>query len=74
MGHMWLRDDLPKDLTGARVLLYGYDVNITDGDSLQDLEGLASSFRRALLTLIREQNQVNYPCWSRGSIAYHFFF
>ncbi|KAL8794050.1 MAG: hypothetical protein Q9195_003350 [Heterodermia aff. obscurata] len=54
MDHMWLRDDLPKDLSGARILLYGYDVKISDTDSFQDLEGLASAFRSLGGLLLKE--------------------
>ena len=56
---MWLRDDLPKDLGSARILLYGYDVKISDSDSFQDLEGVASTFRRALLSLMPEKGQAS---------------
>ena len=59
---MWLRDDLPKDIGGARMLLYGYDVKISDSASFQDLEGVASTFRRALLSLMPEQSQVSDNC------------
>lgn len=48
---MWLRDGLPSDLEGVRVLLYGYDTTLVGSKSFQDLEALASTFRRALISL-----------------------
>lgn len=52
---MWLRDALPRDLKGARVLIYGYNTTIADSKSFQDLEALASTFRRALVSIRRQQ-------------------
>lgn len=52
---MWLRDALPRDLHGARVLVYGYDTQIADSKSIQDLEAWASTFRRALVSVRRQQ-------------------
>ena len=43
---MWLRDALPLDLNGAQVWIYGYDTNLVNSTSYQDLEALASTFRR----------------------------
>ena len=53
---MWLRDEIPSDVKGARVLIYGYDTGFRDRESFQDLEGLASVFRRLLLSC-RSQDQ-----------------
>lgn len=49
--HVWLRDDLPFDFPGARVLIYGYDTKVVGSQSFQDLESLASTFRLALKTI-----------------------
>ena len=46
---MWLRDALPLDLKGAQVWIYGYDVQLVNSTSFQDLEALASAFRRILV-------------------------
>ncbi|KAI9778529.1 MAG: hypothetical protein M1839_008060 [Geoglossum umbratile] len=46
--HMWLRDALPGDVPGARVLIYGYHAKLADSRSFQDLEALASAFRVSL--------------------------
>ncbi len=52
-AHMWLRDSLPKDVQSARVFTYGYDSVIPNSRSFQDLEALASTFRRMLVDLRR---------------------
>ena len=39
-SHMWLRDDLPKDLPGSNVMIWGYESTIsksTDTKSIQDI-------------------------------------
>jgi hypothetical protein len=56
---MWLRDSLPADLKGVRVLIYGYNTKLADSRSFQDLEALASTFRRLLL-LARRQSTVRF--------------
>ena len=45
---MWLRDALPHDLPGARVLTYGYDTRLADSNSFQNLEDVALTFRASL--------------------------
>ena len=45
---MWLRDALPHDLPGARVLTYGYDTRLVGSHSFQNLEDVALKFRRSL--------------------------
>ena len=41
---MWLRDTVPDNLEGARVMIYGYDSHLAKSDSVQDLAALGSSF------------------------------
>lgn len=48
---MWLRDWLPKDVSGLRILTYGYDSTLSKSKSFQDLEALASKFRTTLRTI-----------------------
>lgn len=48
---MWLCDSLPRDLPGARVMIYGYDSQLQGSNSFQDIESLASSFREMLQAL-----------------------
>jgi len=42
---MWLRDSLPVDLPGVRIMLYGYETQLHGSRSFQDLEALATTFR-----------------------------
>jgi hypothetical protein len=45
---MWLRDSLPDDLPGTRILLYGYETQLHGSQSFQDLEALAAALRMDL--------------------------
>lgn len=41
-GKQWLRDFLPKDLPGARIMSFGYDSMVVDSNSIQGMiEGVA---------------------------------
>lgn len=42
---MWLCDSLPRDLDGARILMYGYDSRVPGSRSFQDLKALGTAFR-----------------------------
>ena len=46
--HMWLRDSLPHDLPGARILIYGYDSRLEDSQSFQNVTTLAGQFRNQI--------------------------
>jgi hypothetical protein len=57
--HMWLRDALPHAITGedgktpyARVMIYGYESGLLDGQNTQNIEDLAISFHDSLLSLV----------------------
>ncbi|KAM0794375.1 hypothetical protein BDR22DRAFT_815315, partial [Usnea florida] len=50
--HMWIRDALPRQLPGARVMLYGYDSALANSTSSQNLGDVASRFRESLLVNI----------------------
>jgi len=56
---MWLRDSLPHDVLGLRVLIYGYDTRLPDSKSSQGLEAISSSFRTALRAIRRQSNVSN---------------
>ena len=45
---MWLRDSLPDDLPGARILIYGYDTELQKSQSFQSLRNLANQFSNHL--------------------------
>jgi len=46
--YMWLRDSLPDDLPGARILIYGYNTELQKNQSFQSLRNLANQFRNDL--------------------------
>ncbi len=48
---MWLRDSLPHDLPGARILNYGYDTRLEGSQSFQNVMTLASQFRNQIQTI-----------------------
>ncbi|KAI9683287.1 MAG: hypothetical protein M1822_006152 [Bathelium mastoideum] len=48
---MWLRDELPKDLPGCRVMIWGYESKISGSNDSQNLSDIASKLRFDLLQL-----------------------
>ena len=52
---MWLRDSLPNDLPGLRVLLFGYNTNLLDSHSFQTIEDIASKLRTSIRALTNSQ-------------------
>jgi hypothetical protein len=42
---MWLRDALPLDFPGARILIYGYDTRLLRSSSFQNLTDLGRALR-----------------------------
>jgi len=63
---MWLRDSLPQDLPGARILIYGYDTRLEGSQSFQDVRTLAGQFRNQIKA-IRGQLTVcmSYLIWTK---------
>lgn len=55
---MWLRDSLPRDIPGLRVLIYGYSSELSGSTSFQDLEAISTGFR-TLLGAVRRQVNVS---------------
>ncbi|RBR10790.1 uncharacterized protein FIESC28_09321 [Fusarium coffeatum] len=56
--HMWLRDDLPYDLTSpsnersmARIMTYGYKSVVAESDSIQNIEDIATQLVASLRSL-----------------------
>jgi hypothetical protein len=45
---MWLRDSLPYDLSGVRILVYGYDTRLESSQSFQSLRTLAGQFKNQI--------------------------
>ncbi|KAI9891067.1 MAG: hypothetical protein M1814_003418 [Vezdaea aestivalis] len=61
-NYMWLRDTLPTDLPGARIMTYGFDSHMHKSESFQDLESLATALRNSLdLNLIKRSSKSNQP-------------
>jgi hypothetical protein len=42
---MWLRDALPLDVPGARIFIYGYDTQIIQSSSFQNLMDLGNALQ-----------------------------
>ncbi|RDL34402.1 uncharacterized protein BP5553_07530 [Venustampulla echinocandica] len=47
-SYMWLCDELPSDLATTRIIIYGYESQLHDSQSFQDLEALATTLRTSL--------------------------
>lgn len=47
-GKSWLRDFLPKDLPGARVMTYGYDSSLVNSKSVMTIMEKAEGLLREL--------------------------
>lgn len=61
--HMWLRDSLPKDLPGSRIMIYGFDTRLYGSHSSQDLESLASTLRTCLYSRQQSLVRKHLTCW-----------
>lgn len=57
-GHMWLSDSLPKDMSMARVMIYGYESRLEGSSSFAHLGDLASSLKRAIYRLRSEKKRI----------------
>jgi hypothetical protein len=59
---MWLRDGLPHDLKGARVLVYGYNTNLLESQTFQTVDDIAIAFSKSIRS-IRIHNKVSGAVW-----------
>lgn len=50
-AYMWLRDSLPKRLEIARIMVYGYKLDVANSTSSQTITDLAFDFRKTILPL-----------------------
>lgn len=66
--HMWLRDSLPIDLSGIRIMIYGFDTRLHGSHSFQDLESLASALRNSL-NLIQSSRVRSTEKFKRETVA-----
>lgn len=46
--HMWLRDDLPKDLPGSRVMIWGYESTISKSKDTKSIQDMSRQLRHDL--------------------------
>jgi hypothetical protein len=56
-GHMWLSESLPRDMSTARVMIYGYDSELQDSTSFAGLNDLAGSLRGDICRLLESGEQ-----------------
>jgi protein SERAC1 len=52
-GHVWLSDNLPRDMPTARVMIYGYESGLQHSTSLTNLDDLASSLQITLFRVLK---------------------
>ncbi|KAJ2985996.1 hypothetical protein NUW58_g5244 [Xylaria curta] len=57
---IWLRDYLPNDVSGLRVLLYGYDTNLLKSDSRKSIEDMGKMLLESV-TAFRADSQAKRP-------------
>ncbi|KAM3495112.1 hypothetical protein MY3957_001534 [Beauveria namnaoensis] len=50
-GHMWLKDDLPRMIPSARVMIYGYDTKLPKNPDCAKLVDLGGGLRLAMVGL-----------------------
>ena len=55
-GHMWLADSLPRDMPGARVMIYGYQSGLQHSNSFAHLGDYARSLQVAISGLLQSEN------------------
>ncbi|KAF1953686.1 hypothetical protein CC80DRAFT_537276 [Byssothecium circinans] len=49
--YMWLRDSLPGDLKGARIIVYGHDSRLLDSASFQNISAIAGQLCSGLRSI-----------------------
>ncbi|KAH0537751.1 hypothetical protein FGG08_005499 [Glutinoglossum americanum] len=56
--HMWLRDSLPQDLKGARILLYGYDTSLLHSQAFQGIDDIAVGLSHSIRSIRRNNKAI----------------
>ncbi|KAK1533432.1 hypothetical protein CPAR01_10140 [Colletotrichum paranaense] len=59
---MWLRDALPSDFPNARILIYGYDTQLVQSRSFQNLSDLGRALQidlRGIRTIVRMKEEIH---------------
>lgn len=54
---MWLRDALPRDISCARVMIYGYDTCLVNSESFQNISDLGMRLRKSIVDIRRGINK-----------------
>lgn len=62
---IWLRDYLPNDVSGLRVLLYGYDTDLLKSDSRKSIEDMGKMLLESA-TAFRAGSQVRQEAGYAG--------
>jgi hypothetical protein len=66
---MWLRDRIPKDIPGMRVVVYGYDTSLLNSQSFQTLHDLSQDFITTLGSVyMDETNPFVFLAHSLGGV------
>ncbi|PMB65157.1 Kinase D-interacting substrate [Beauveria bassiana] len=53
-GHMWLKDDLPRVIPSARIIIYGYDTKLAKNNDCVQVDDLGSSLFLEMVNLWQE--------------------
>lgn len=48
---MWLRDDLPKDLPGSNVMIWGYESTISNSKDTKSIQDISRQLRHDLFQI-----------------------
>ncbi|KAK8065405.1 hypothetical protein PG997_012152 [Apiospora hydei] len=70
-GHLWLREDLPAEVPGARILLYEYNATVVYGQDRGNFVEKASELLEAILVKRRnasETRPIIFLCHSMGGL------
>ena len=69
-GAYWLRDYLPADIDGARIMTYGYNADVAFGNTVADIMDFAKDLLNSLIDK-REQEEVSrtFQHWSPSTDA-----
>ena len=66
---MWIRDCLPLDLPGVRILVYGYDSHLSKSESFQSITSIANQFLDSLHAVRVSRMVVVSQCWSNARVV-----
>ncbi|KAH7009229.1 uncharacterized protein B0I36DRAFT_437054 [Microdochium trichocladiopsis] len=67
-GRLWLRDDLPRYLPGARIFLYEYNATAVYGKDRDTFVGKANELLEAIRIKRIDQTR-RYSCWGTAWVG-----